>query len=230
MWRRGCVALCSVRVPHGELKALCHAGCSTRGQQGGQRRVPPRCLEVQRRRGWGLSPGTCICSSARLVNPLLVLLTPTHPRDASPSAPPVKGAQTLWENCPLCQAGQGEVAEGREPGPCVLLAGGMVRMGTGAALPIWGHRGTRSWGWCSSRPGAPHSQPAAHGQRAECCSGVAAASSCSGSQEAVMGELSAARQRGGAGTAILGSPRRPSCRAHCSTEPELQQGPERCPG
>lgn len=26
MWRRGCVAVCPVRVPHGEPKALCHAG------------------------------------------------------------------------------------------------------------------------------------------------------------------------------------------------------------
>lgn len=41
-----------------------------------------------------------------------------------------------------------EVAERREHGPGVLQAGGMVRMGSGTALPIWGHRGTRSWGWC----------------------------------------------------------------------------------
>lgn len=52
------------------------------------------------------------------------------------------------EKLPLCQAGQGEVAERRERGPRVLLAGGTARMGTGTALPIWGHRGTRSWGWC----------------------------------------------------------------------------------
>lgn len=71
---------------------------------------------------------------------------------------------------------------------------------------------------------------AAPGLWAECCSRMAAASSCSRSVGHCHGIAPSGWAAGTEGTAILGSPKHPSCCAHCSTEPVLGQGPGCCPG
>lgn len=93
-------------------------------------------------------------------------------------------------------------------------------------------------GWClgDTVPGAMlvpawgAEWPAACGRWAEHCSRMAAASSCSRSVGCCHGIAPSGQAVGGAGPAILGSPRHPSCRALCSTEPALGQGSGCCPG
>lgn len=85
-------------------------------------------------------------------------------------------------------------------------------------------RGTQSPGKCSSQPGVLSRQQPTDGWLSA-GAGWQPPPAAPGPWGTVMGYLLVDREQGGEGTAILGSPRQPSCHALCSTDPVLGQGP-----